>query len=134
MKPDYLAESRFEARKKIDRMLGNPYETLCNCLCFMMSLKGWENASIFWDKTLLHRNYYSKIKGNQLNSIKKENLMAICVGLELSVRMVEKVFHKAGLILKEYENPDCIYLSILENKPGLLINAGQKPLGTRERF
>lgn len=136
---DFLSD--FHAQKEFNKMLGNPYETLSNCLYFMMDAKGLKTAKIFWEKTLLNRNFFSAIKGNRLKEVTKETLMAVCVGLELRIRMVEKVFHKAGLLLNEYETPDGIYIFILENIPGLgidefnniLIVKGQKPLGTQAR-
>ena len=124
--------------KRFSRLLGDPNESLSSCLWFIMHEKGWQTSETFWDQTLLHRNYFSKIKNNKFNNVRRETLMAICVGLGLTLRMVEKVFRKAKLMLQEYEEPDQTYMTILEYFPGLSINnfnsilenKGFKPLGT----
>ena len=49
-------------------------------------------------------------------------LMAICVGLKLRSRMVEKLFGKSRNKLDYYRNPDKTYIEILDWLPGLPIN------------
>ena len=64
--------------------------------------------------------------------------MAICVDLGLPLRMTEKVFRKAGLMLLEHTDPDRVYIMIFEYFPelsiedfnNLLMKVGIKPLGT----
>ena len=136
---DFLSE--IKAQKKLDVLLSDTHYTLCNCLKELMIRAGWKDANIFWDRTLVHRNYFFKINSNKLGKIRKNTLMAICVGLGLTVLTVQKVFKKAELFLSESSMPDRLYMSIIEKAPGIvidefnqiLIGAGQAPLGTRER-
>lgn len=138
---NFLFEEEYSMEKQFDKILGDPGQTLSNCLQFMMKVKGWNNAETFWDNTLLHRNYFFKIKNDQFNSVKKETLMAVCVGLGLTVRMVEKVFNRAGFKLLDHVDPDRAYIMILEFFPkisindfnNLLIRVGLKPLGTPDK-
>ncbi len=136
---DFLSE--IKAQKRLDEILCDSHYTLSNCLQFLMNVAGWKDADTFWNYTLIHRNYFFKINSNKLGKVRKQTLMAICIGLELTVRTVQKVFEKAELFLSETSMPDCIYLHILERMPGLIIDEfnkiliylGQKPLGTQER-
>ena len=135
---NFLFKEEYSMEKQFDKLLGDPEQTLSNCLQFMMKAKGWKNADTFWDKTLLHRNYFYKINNNQLKGASRETLMAICVGLGLKIRMAEKIFNKAGLKLREHVSPDYVYMLILEFFPrisindfnNLLIRVGLTPLGT----
>ncbi len=136
---DFLSE--IKAQKSLDTLLGDAKYTLSDCLKELMTRADWKDANIFWDRTLVHRNYFFKINSNKLGKIRKNTLMAICVGLGLTVLTVQKVFRKAELFLSESSMPDCLYLPIIEKSPGIiiddfnqiLIGAGQVPLGTRER-
>ena len=138
----YASASNFlenhNLNREFNKLLIDPTESLSACLWFMMQEKGWKTSEIFWYQTLLHRNYFFKIKNDRFNNVRRETLMAVCVGLGLTLRMVEKVFRKAGLMLQEYEEPDQTYITILEYFPGLSIDnfnsilesKGFKPLGT----
>ena len=136
---DFLSE--INSQKSIDTLLSDAHYTLSNCLKELMTHAGWNDADIFWDRTLVHRNYFFKINRDKLGKVRKNTLMAICVGLGLTILMVQKVFKKAELFLSESSMPDRLYMSIIEKSPGIiidefnqiLIGAGQVPLGTRER-
>ena len=136
---DFLSE--IKAQKRLDTLLSDDRYTLSNCLKELMIRAGWKDANIFWDHTLVHRNYFFRINSNKLGKVRKNTLMAICVGLGLTVLTVQRVFKKAELFLSESSMPDRLYMSIIEKSPGIiidkfnqiLIRAGQAPLGTRER-
>ena len=136
---DFLSE--IKTQKRLDALLSDARYTLSNCLKELMIRAGWKDANTFWDRTLVHRNYFFKINSNKLGKIRKNALMAICVGLGLTILTVQKIFKKAELFLSEVSMPDCLYVSIIEKVPGIiidefnqiLIGAGQVPLGTRER-
>lgn len=104
------------------KMIGDPTKTLCDCLWFLMENRGWKYPRIFNEKTELHNNYYGKIKNNRYNNMMTGVLMAICVGLKLSLRLTEKLFEKSKNKLNYYENPDKIYIHIMETMPGLPIS------------
>ena len=135
---EFLFTEEYAMERDLDKLLGNPDITISNCLESMMELKGFNNANTFWDRTLLHKNYYYDIKNNKFNNPTKETLMAICVGLGLTLHVIEKVLHKAGFVLREHDDPDRAYRLILGRFPGLSIDdfnnllarAGIKPLGT----
>ena len=84
------------------------------------------------------KNYHGKIKNDKYNNMGTEVLMAICVGLRMNLRIVEKIFDKSDNKLNYYQDPDKTYIRILENMPGLslqdfngvLKQAGIKELGS----
>ncbi|UWF83994.1 MAG: hypothetical protein [Bacteriophage sp.] len=62
-------------------------------------------------------------------------MMAICVGLRLNLRLVEKIFAKSDNKLNYYKDPDKTYIRILENMPGLSLqdfNGILKQVGIKE--
>ena len=138
---EFLFTEEYAMERDLDKRLGNPDITISNCLWSMIELKGLNSANAFWDRTLLHKNYYYDIKNNKFNNPTKETLMAICVGLGLSLHAVEKVLSKAGFILREHDDPDRAYRLILGRLPGLSIDdfnnllarVGIKPLGTSSK-
>ncbi|MBV1757702.1 MAG: hypothetical protein KMY55_07640 [Dethiosulfatibacter sp.] len=101
------------------RMLGDPTTSLCNCLWFLMEKRKWNYPEQFNDKTELHKNYHGKIKNNNCNNMKTNTLMAICIGLQLTLRIVEKIFNKSDNKLNYYADPDMTYIHILELFPGI---------------
>ena len=103
------------------KKLGDPTTTLCQCLWFLMENRKWKYPEIFNEKTLLHKNYHGKIKNDKYNNMGTDVLMAICVGLRLNLRIIEKIFEKSGNKLNYYKDPDRTYIHILENMPGLSI-------------
>ena len=119
---NFLFKEKYIIERELDTLLGNPDVTLSNCLWFMIEKKGWESANTFWERTLLNKNYFTKIKNNKLNKVTKETLLALCVGLGLTFRMTEKVFKKAGLAFKEHDSTDQVYIMILEYLPELSID------------
>lgn len=120
------------------RMLGDPTTTLCDCLWYLMENRNWLYPEIFNEKTLLHKNYHGKIKNNKYNNMKTNVLMPICVGLQLVLRLTEKVFDKSDNKLNYYKDPDKSYIRIMEFMPGISIQdfntilekQGIAPLGT----
>ena len=48
-------------------------------------------------------------------------LMAICVGMKLSLRITEKIFEKSKNKLDYYHDPDKTYIRIMENMPGISV-------------
>ena len=101
------------------KMLGDPTTSLCNCLWFLMEKRKWNYPEQFNEKTELHKNYHGKIKNDKCNNMKTNTLMAICVGLQLTLRIVEKIFAKSDNKLDYYKNPDMTYVHILESFPGI---------------
>ena len=79
-----------------------------------------------------------KIKNDKYNNMGTDVLMAICVGLKLSLRITEKLFDKSNNKLNYYLDPDKTYIHIMENMPGISLKdfnsicekAGVKQLGS----
>lgn len=136
--------SEYDENEEIEliQKLGDPTTTLCQCLWFLMENRKWKYPAIFSEKTWLHENYHGKIKNNNLNNIGTNNLMAICVGMKLNLRMIEKLFDKSQNKLDYYHNPDKTYIRILETMPYLSIQdfnsilkeADLNELGTKMRL
>ncbi len=101
------------------KRLSDPTTTLCQCLWFLMERRKWAYPETFHDNTGLHKNYHGKIKNDKYNNMGTDVLMAICVGLKLSFRIVEMIFAKSNNKLNYYKDPDKTYIRILEFMPGI---------------
>ncbi len=106
---------------ELEAMLGDPRVSLCECLWFIMNKQNCKYPKTFVAATELHINYFYKIKNNDYNNMTPPTLMAICVGLKLSLRITEKLFGKTKYTLNHYEDPDMTYIRIMESMPGLSI-------------
>lgn len=104
---------------EITKKLGDPTCSLCQCLWFLIDKRGWKYPRTFRDNTGLNENYYGKIRNNNYNNMGTNVLMAICVGLKLSLRLTEKLFDKSQNKLNYFNDPDKTYINILERLPGL---------------
>lgn len=132
--------SAYDENEEIElvKKLADPTSTLCQCLWFLMENRIWSYPEIFNDKTHLHKNYHGKIKNDKYNNMGTDVLMAICVGLRLSLRITEKLFVKSNNKLNYYMDPDKTYIHIMENMPGISLqdfnsiceNVGVKQLGS----
>lgn len=103
------------------KLLGDPRTTLCQCLWFLMEKRKWIYPKTFNQYTELNVNYHGKIKNDAYNNMGKDVLMAVCVGLGLTLRMTEKVFDKSNNKLDYYHDPDKTYMRVMEKFPGLSI-------------
>ena len=120
------------------RLIGDEDKSLCNCLWFLIEKAGWKDGLEFYDNTLVHENYYGKIKSDKSNKMKSDTLFAICVGLGLQLRIIEKIYSKSECKLHYYDEPDKTRIRIIQRFPAinivdfnaLLERAGQKPLGS----
>lgn len=104
------------------KMLGDPTKSLCDCLWFLMENRKWNYPEKFNEETELHKNYHGKIKNNNYNNMTTDVLMAICVGMKLSLRITEKLFDKSKNKLDYYTDPDKTYIHIMESMPGISLN------------
>lgn len=103
------------------KLISDPTLTLCNALRSIMNQKEW-TSSLFLRKTNLYQELYTKIKNNRQNNMKKETLLAICVGLSLSYLVTSTLMEKAGFALNPYQPPDSVYIRILQRYPNLSID------------
>lgn len=130
--------NRQDEEKELVKMIGDPTTTLCQCLWFLMKNRNWLYPETFNEKTLLHKNYHGRIKNDNYNHMRTNVLMPICVGLQLVLRLTEKIFDKSENKLHYYEDPDMTCIKIMEYMPGLSIQdfnsilekQGLDPLGT----
>lgn len=115
--------SVYDEAEEIELMkkLGDPTSTLCQCLWYLMENREWNYPEAFNDKTGLHKNYHGKIKNDKYNHMGTDVLMAICVGLKLSLRITEKIFEKSKNKLDYYHDPDKTYIRIMENMPDISV-------------
>ncbi|HEM3654893.1 TPA: hypothetical protein U1C87_000987 [Streptococcus suis] len=65
--------------------------------------------------------WYGKRKIDKYNNMDTDVLMAICVGLKLSLRITENIFEKSKNKLDYFHDPDKTYIHIMENKPGISV-------------
>lgn len=115
--------SVYDEAEEIELMkkLGDPTSTLCQCLWYLMENRKWNYPEVFNDKTGLYKNYHGKIKNDKYNNMGTDVLMAICVGMKLSLRITEKIFEKSKNKLDYYHDPDKTYIRIMENMPGISV-------------
>lgn len=106
---------------ELTKRLGDPRTTLCQCLWYLMEKRKWIYPKTFNERTDLNVNYHGKIKNDAYNNMGTDVLMAVCVGLGLTLRMTEKVFDKSKNKLDYYHDPDKTYMRVMERFPGLSI-------------
>lgn len=109
---------------KLVRMIDDPETTICDCLLYLFEAQSWDNKNIFNDETELDTNYFYKIRQNKMNNMSDKILIAICVGLKLTLRITEMFLEKSGVVVKNirYQSPFNFYFNIMENFPGLPIS------------
>lgn len=130
-----------ETEKELLRLIADEDKSLCNCLWFLIEKAGWKTGLDFYDNTLIHENYYGKIKNDGANNMKSDTLFAICVGLGLQLRIVEKIYSKSECKLHYYAEPDRTRTRILQTYPTinimdfnrLLVTCDLTPLGTETK-
>ena len=117
----YEKISAYDEQEEIElvKMLADPTCSLCQCLWYLMENRKWTYPATFNEKTELHPNYHGKIKNNSYNNMGTDVLMAICVGLKLNLRIIEKLFDKSNNKLNYYQDPDKTYIRMLEMAPGI---------------
>jgi len=118
---DYLASHDVDEEIKLMAIIGNPMKTLCECIWFLMENRSWKYPEKFNEETELYNNYHGKIRNNKYNNMSTNTLLAICVGMGLSLRITEKLFEKSNNKLNYYQDPDKTYIKIMEIMPGLSI-------------
>lgn len=107
---------------ELTKMTGDLTKTLCDCLCFLMENRNWKYPQTFSNATGLHENYFGRIKKNEQNRMNTNTLMAICVGMGLSLRLTEKLFDKSSNKLNYIADPDKTYIRIMETMPKLSLD------------
>lgn len=117
-----LSSYDLEEEKALIKLIGDPDKSLCECLWFLMNNRGWKYPENFHTETCLHRNYHGKIKNDNYNNMGTDVLFAICVGLKLPLRIIEKLFEKSNNKLNYYNDPDKTYLQIIERMPEISID------------
>ena len=131
---DYDEDTEIEFAK----LLGDPKSSLCNCLWFLFQKRKWKYPESFNEQTLVHSVYHGRIKNNTANNMNSNTFFAICVGLKLPIRKIQKLLSKAKFNINEFEDPEKTYLRIIEEIPGLPISdfnellekLGMKELGS----
>lgn len=116
---DSLDKENIEDEIEFEKLLVDPQTTLCDCLWYSFRKNGWMLPEKFNEETELHKNYHGKIRNNKYNNMGKDILWPICIGLKYSVRTIQKIFNKSDNKLKEFEDPDRLYILILEKMPGI---------------
>lgn len=116
---DSLDKENIEDEIEFEKLLTDPQTTLCECLWYSFRKNDWMLPEKFNEETELHKNYHGKIRNNKYNNMGKDILWPICIGLKYSVRTIQKIFKKSDNKLKEFEEPDRLYILILEKMPGI---------------
>lgn len=138
---DKIFEKDNSEEKELTKILSDPDKTLCDGITFLMQNRKWETPTKFNDETLLNYDYYSRIKRNDMNNMKTDTLMAICVGMKLGLHIIQKLFDKSDNKLNYFEDPCKTYITILERIPEIDIDSfnsilecrNLQPLGSKMR-
>jgi hypothetical protein len=137
---DHLEKDDRDEEDELRKMIVNSTITLCQCLCYLMEKRGWKYPRTFSEETHLHPDYYRRIKKNSYNKMGTAVLLAICVGLQLRLRLIEELFDKKSENkLRDNREPDRTYLRILEEWPripiqdfnSILQSKNLQPLGSK---
>ena len=130
---NHLNDDNRDEENTLRRMLGDPETTLCQCLWFLMQNRGWKYPKPFVAATQLNENYHGKIKNDTYNNMGTGILMAVCVGLQLRLRLIEKLFEeKSEHKLKDNREPDRTYIRILEELPRISVPDFNEILRSRD--
>lgn len=138
---DILGSSDDETEKEFLRLLRDEDTSLCKSLIFMIDKKGWADPLDFYENTLVHENYLKRIRDDEANKMESGTIMAICVGLGLRRDQIEEVYQKSERRLHPYQDPDRIWLKIIDRYPcinivdfnRLLEVVNIDPIGTKDR-
>jgi hypothetical protein len=106
----------------IAKIINDPTKSLCECLAEIMEYRKWKYPRTFAEHTHLYDDLFGKIKRNQQNTMNKETLLAICVGLKLKLYHIEGLMQKSNNAFNRFSPPDSIYVNIIERFPGLSID------------
>ena len=107
---------------ELRKMMADAKITLCQCLWFLIQRRGWKQPHTFNEKTYLLPDYFRRIEKDKYNNMGTAVLMAICVGLQLRVRLIEELFDKkSDNKLRDTREPDRTYIRILEEMPRISI-------------
>lgn len=140
--PSNERKQTMEIEQGLEKMIGDPNTTLCQCLYYVLEKKGWTERSIFMQKTLLDGNYLQRIRDNVVNTMKTNMLMTLCVAFQLRLPIIDHLFkEKAAENVSIYREPYSIYHYILECKYDIgletfnkiLEKMGKTPLKTMRR-
>lgn len=113
--------SEFEDELHITKIISDPEKSLCICIAEIMEYRGWKYPKTFTENTHLYDDLFGRIKKDEKNTMEKETLLAICVGLKLKVFHVEELMKKRGIVFNRYIIPDYVYIKIFERFPGISI-------------
>jgi hypothetical protein len=129
----------YEDEIEIARIISDPTKSLCQCLWGIMEYRKWRYPKTFTENTLLYDDLFGRIRRDDQNTMSKETLLAICIGLKLKLFHVEELMEKRGISLKRFDFIDYVYMRIFERFPGISIHDFNRmlemkniePLGTK---
>lgn len=79
------------------------------------------NASIFTERTELHRNYYNKFKSPKYIP-RMSTFISMCMGLNLDLPTAESLLASLSLGFEKTNRLDCAYMFLLTHYQGLCID------------
>ena len=134
----------YDIEKDLERKMREPDCSLCNCLWLLIEKRGWKTGLDFYNHTLIHENYYGWIRDNEqkANNMKSDTLMAICIGLELTLGIIQKIYDISENKLHRDREPDKTRIHLIESMPRMsivdfnhmLAKFNLEPLGSKERY
>ena len=126
---------------KLDDIIGDRRSSLCQTVAKLLEYREIRYPRTFTERTGLYDALFNKIQNDNAQTMKRETIMALAIGLGLNLCATTKLMEKAQIHLNRDIRPDSVYLLMLERFPGISIYEangileahGLEPLGSKSR-
>ena len=126
---------------KLDDIIGDRRSSLCQTVAKLLEYREIRYPRTFTERTGLYDALFNKIQNDNAQTMKRETIMALAIGLGLNLCATTKLTEKAQIHLNRDMRPDSVYLLMLERFPGISIYEangileahGLEPLGSKSR-
>lgn len=126
---------------KLDDIIGGRRLSLCQTVAKLLKYREIRCPRTFTERTGLYDALFNKIQNDNVQTMGRETIMALAIGLGLNLCATTKLMETAQIHLNRDIRPDSVYLLMLERFPsisiyeanGILEAHGLEPLGSKSR-
>ena len=126
---------------QLDDIIGDRRSSLCQTVAKLLNYREIRYPRTFMERTGLYDALFNKIQNDNAQTMKRETIMALAIGLGLNLCATTKLMEKAQIHLNRDLRPASVYLLMLERFPGISIYEangileahGLEPLGGKSR-